>query len=292
MSRLRASAYSVLTLPIILISLAVTPRTAVVAGRSDPAAEVRFAVIGDSGTGLKPQYEIGRQMELLHKKEGFGFVLMLGDNIYPNGNPRLFKRRFEEPYKPLLDDGVKFYASLGNHDVVKGGPGEREYKDFNMEGRNYYTFIKGNGLMQFFALDSTEMKAEQLAWLEDELKKSQAHWKIAFFHHPLYSTCEKHGSSVHLRDLLEPLFVKYKVNVVFSGHDHVYERLKPSQGVYYFVSGAAGQLRKGNINRNDPLFEAGNDSENSFLYVTANSDHIYVEAIGSAGEKLDEISIP
>src|SRR6516225_3507368 len=162
------------SLPLLLISISgvMIERARVRSDSAGPAAEVRFAVIGDSGTGQKPQYEVGRQMDLLHKKEGFGFVLMLGDNIYPNGNPRLFKRRFEEPYKALLDDGVKFYASLGNHDVIKGGPGEREYPEFNMQGRNYYSFVQGDGLVQFFALDSTHMNPGQLGWLEDELRKS------------------------------------------------------------------------------------------------------------------------
>src|SRR6516225_12267063 len=157
---------------IIILTILGTLPPAVVRGSRVVAAEVRFAVIGDSGTGQKPQYEIGRQMDLLYQKEGFGFVLMLGDNIYPNGNPKLFKRRFEEPYKALLEDGVKFYASLGNHDVIKGGPGEREYPEFNMQGRNYYSFVQGDGLVQFFALDSTHMNPGQLGWLEDELRKS------------------------------------------------------------------------------------------------------------------------
>jgi hypothetical protein len=288
----RALSSKLLAVLVAVFCLEATPWTAARGGRSDSAAEVKFAVIGDSGTGRSPQYEIGRQMDLLHKKEGFGFVLMLGDNIYPNGNPKLFKQRFEEPYKALLEDGVKFYASLGNHDVVKGGPGEREYPEFNMQGRNYYSFVQGDGLVEFFALDSTHMNPGQLGWLEDELRKSVSTWKIAFFHHPLYSTCLKHGSDLHLRSCLEPLFVKYGMNVVFSGHDHAYERLKPSQGVYYFVSGAAGQLRKGNINRNDPAFAAGNDSVNSFVYVTVNREQLVVQAISLNGERLDEVTIP
>src|SRR5215471_17906844 len=202
MRRSRGLADKLLGGPIVLIIivtiLGMLPR-AVVLGSRVVADEVRFAVIGDSGTGQKPQYEIGRQMDVLRKKEGFGFVLMLGDNIYPNGNPRLFKQRFEEPYKALLEHGVKFYASLGNHDVIKGGPGEREYERFNMQGRDYYSFVEGGGLVQFFALDSTRMSPEQLAWLEGELQKSVARWKVAFFHHPIYSTCLKHGSSLHLR---------------------------------------------------------------------------------------------
>ena len=59
-------------------------------------------------------------MKAYREKVHFDFVLMLGDNIYPHGEAALFKPRFEEPYKDLLKDGVKFYASLGNHDLELG----------------------------------------------------------------------------------------------------------------------------------------------------------------------------
>ena len=117
-----------------------------------------------------------------------------------------------------------------------------------MNGQRYYTYARNN--VRFFALDSTLMDRKQLAWLEAALRDAREEWKICYFHHPLYSNAARHGSSVDLRVLLEPIFVKYGVNVVFSGHDHVYERIKPQKGIYYFVSGAAGQLRRGNM---DPL---------------------------------------
>ena len=65
---------------------------------------------------------------------------MLGDNIYGGKSPADFKRKFEDPYRPLLDAGVKFYASLGNHDDTN----ERLYKPFNMDGKRYYSFKRGN----------------------------------------------------------------------------------------------------------------------------------------------------
>src|SRR4051812_45645243 len=73
---------------------------------------VRFALIGDSGTGERRQFEVGRQLADYRRKFRFDFVLMLGDNIYGAETSVDFQRKFEEPYKPLLDGGVKFYASL------------------------------------------------------------------------------------------------------------------------------------------------------------------------------------
>ncbi len=112
-------------------------------------------------------------------------MIILGDNIYGGSHPKDCERKFERPYKALLDASVKFYASLGNHD----NPNERFYKFFNMNGSNYYTFKKGN--VRFFALDSNYMDAKQLAWLQKELRDSgTSDWKICFFHHPLYSFWE------------------------------------------------------------------------------------------------------
>ena len=136
---------------------------------------------------------------------------------------------------------MKFQASLGNHDR----PENVSYKPYNMNGQRYYTYARNN--VRFFALDSTLMDRKQVAWIEPRCRDAREDWKICYFHHPLYSNADRHGSSVDLRVLLEPIFVKYGVNVVFSGHDHVYERLKPQKGIYYFVSGSAGQLRKGNM---------------------------------------------
>jgi len=133
---------------------------------------VRFALIGDSGTGERRQFEVGRQMADYRQKFHFDFVLMLGDNIYGPEAPVDFQRKFEEPYKPLLDGGVKFYASLGNHD----DPNERFYKPFNMGEKRYYNFKNGNA--EFFVLDSTYMDPQQLDWLAKSLSGSSSEWKM------------------------------------------------------------------------------------------------------------------
>jgi 3',5'-cyclic AMP phosphodiesterase CpdA len=158
---------------------------------------------------------------------------MMGDNLYSGSGPKDYKKKFEEPYKALLDSGLKFYAALGNHDNTD----ERNYKPFNMGGQRYYTFKPKNGV-RVFALDTNYMDQPQLRWLETELTASGSDWKIVFFHHPLYSSGGTHGSDYQLRAQLEPLFLKHGVDAVFSGHEHFYERIKPQKGIYYFTSAA------------------------------------------------------
>ncbi len=244
---------------------------------------VRFGVIGDSGTGETPQYDVGRQLAASHEKFPFTFVIMMGDNLYGSQRPPDYVTKFEAPYKILLDAKVAFYAALGNHD----DPNQRLYTPFNMGGKRYYSFKKGN--VRFFALDSTYMDPIEVAWLEQELMSSGSDWKIAYFHHPLYSS-GMHGSQTDLRAVIEPLFLKYGVDVVFSGHEHFYQRIKPQKGIYYFVSGAAGQLRKGDIKPSD-LTAAAFDSDQSFMLVEVSGKELSFQAISRTGRTVDKGTI-
>lgn len=246
----------------------------------DKPDAVRFAVIGDNGTGETPEYQVGEQMTLAHKAFPFPFVLMMGDNIYGGKSPADFRRKFEDPYKTLLDEGVKFYASLGNHD----DPNERYYKLYNMNGQRYYTLRDKN--VEFFALDSTYMSPQQLEWIEKQLSGSNAAWKICFFHHPLYSAAHYHGPNLDLRKELQPLFEKYGVNVVLSGHEHVYERIKPQYGIYYFVLGNSGQLRAHDL-RPSPETAKGFDTDRSFMLMEISGDELDFQTFSRAGETVD-----
>ena len=153
-----------------------------------------------------------------------------------------------------------------------------------MDGKRYYTYVRNN--VRFVALDSTQMDPAQVQWVEETLRDAKEAWKICYFHHPLYSNAARHGSSVDLRVVLEPIFVKYGVNVVFSGHDHVYERIKPQKGITYFVSGAAGQLRRGNL-RPDADTAAYFDQDQSFMLVEIADDEMSFAAISRAGSTVD-----
>jgi predicted MPP superfamily phosphohydrolase len=243
---------------------------------------VRFAVIGDSGTGGGAQKEIAAQIASARREFTFEFALMLGDNLYGGDGPRDYRKKFEEPYKALIDAGVKFYAALGNHD----DPSERFYKPFNMNGERYYSFKAPRGSVRFFALDSNYMSKEQLVWLEKELSTSDSGWKICFFHHPPYSSGEAHGSDTALREQVEPLFVKYGVDAVFTGHEHFYERVKPQKGIAYFISGSSAKLRKGNI-ENSELTAKGFDRGYTFMLVEIDGDQLYFQTIDEKGQTVD-----
>ena len=240
-----------------------------------------FAVIGDTGTGERPEYEIASRLAEYHKLYPFDVVLMMGDNLYGGKRPQDFQKKFEEPYKALLDAGVKFYAVLGNHDDVN----QRSYKLFNMGGQRFFTFKPRNGI-RFFALDSNYMDKTQLVWLEKELAASGSDWKIAYFHHPLYSSGAAHGSDLPLRAILEPLFVKYNVSVVLSGHDHFYERMKPQSGILYFVVGGSAKLRIGNP-RGGAFSEVSFAKDNSFVLMEIKGDELFFQAISRGGRTID-----
>lgn len=241
---------------------------------------VRFAVIGDNGTGEQPQFDVANQMARAHAKFPFEFVVMLGDNIYGGKGAAGFKRKFEDPYKALLDAGVKFYASLGNHD----NPSESFYKPYNMGGKRYYSFKTGN--VSFYALDSSYMDPAQIDWIEQQISADNNNWKICFFHHPFYSHAKFHGSDVDLRARLEPIFVKAGVNVVLNGHEHVYERLKPMKGIYYWVLGNSGQLRAHDLVPS-PDTAKGFDTDRSFMLVEIAGDELYFQTISRTGETID-----
>jgi hypothetical protein len=256
-----------------------------------PQAEssIRFAVLGDTGTGERAQYDVGAQLWKSHAVFPFEFVITVGDNMYGSERPQDYSRKFELPYKPILDAKIPFYASLGNHD----DPNQVYYKPFNMEGKRFYSFKKdklGNPGVRFFALDSNYMSREQLEWLEKNLAASGSDWKIPFFHHPLYSSGGRHGSEQDLRTQLEPLFVKYGVNVVFAGHEHFYERLKPQKGIYYFTAGGSAKLREGDIQRT-AMTEIGFDADNSYMLVEIAGDQMHFQTLSRAGRRIDSGTI-
>jgi 3',5'-cyclic AMP phosphodiesterase CpdA len=244
------------------------------------AGSVKFAAIGDNGNGDREQYEVGQQMAKSRAAFAFDFVIMLGDNMYGGQSPADFVRKFEQPYAALLKDGVTFQASLGNHDRVD----QINYKPFNMNGQRYYSYVRGNA--RFFALDTTLMDQKQVAWLDASLRDAREEWKICYFHHPLYSNAARHGSSVDLRVILEPVFVKHGVDVVFAGHDHVYERIKPQKGITHFVSGAGGQLRRGNMRPTDQT-AAYFDQDRSFMLAEIVGSELHFQSIARTGEVVD-----
>lgn len=258
------------------------PRPAVRLPLPNTPGSFKFGVLGDFGTGARSQYELAARMAGLHQRFKYQTVVLTGDNLYGSEGPQDFRKKFELPYKPLLDAGVKFYASLGNHDARE----QRFYRLFNMDGRLYYTFSPELGI-RFFALESTYPEPEQIRWLEKELAASNSAWKIVFFHHPLYSSGDRHGSDLRLREVLEPLFLRYNVSVVLNGHDHFYERVKPQKGIAYFVVGSGGQLRKGDLDRTTGLTMKGFDTDLAFMAAEIVGDTMHFQVISRLGQTVD-----
>lgn len=251
---------------------------------------IKFAVIGDSGRGWQPQHEVAAQMVAFRQRFDFTFVLMAGDNIYEGpATPEDYRLKFEEPYKLLRGAGVKFYAVLGNHD----DPKQVNYAPFNMDGDRYYTFTppvdpitRWDTRVRFFALDSTNLDGEQMQWFEHEAAESRAEWKIALLHHPLYTSGRYTLQARASRFTLESSFVNGGIDVAFSGHEHIYQRSEPQQGILYFISGGAGSLREGDSSPSRSIAKSY-DADFHFMLVEIADEGFYFQAINRKGETID-----
>ena len=246
------------------------------------SSSLKFFVLGDFGTGDREQYALADRMAAVQQAFQATLVITVGDNLYGGERPQDFKKKFEDPYKALLDRGVKFYASLGNHDARE----QSHYAPFNMGGRTHYSFDAPRGNVKFIAIESDYPTPKQIAWLKEELASNNA-WIIPYFHHPLYSSGRRHGPHVDLRATLEPLFLASNVTVVFTGHEHFYERTKPQQGLTHFIVGSGGQLRKGNLDKRSEITAKGFDTDRAFLAVEIDGDELFFNAIDTTGAVVD-----
>ena len=242
-----------------------------------------FVIAGDVGTGDNRQYAVAKTMSCYFAANPFPLVLLLGDNIYEYGEMEKIEATFEIPYQVLLQQEVKFYAALGNHDTDNVNRGEKQisYPGFNMGGR-YYTFTRGN--VQFFAIDTNPEAPwlEQLDWLEQELRQSKKPWKVVFGHHQIYAS-GKRGVNRELADKLTPLFSRYEVQLYFNGHEHHYERTKPINGTTYVTSGNGAKLR--DVGESD--WTAYSVSRLGFAAVEVYTDRLEIMGVGTNGKVFD-----
>lgn len=263
---------------------------------------VRLIALGDSGKGKgkSRQFSISSALNLLYAEKTFeSGILLLGDNLDCNSDDAAnvedaSRRSFEKPFADLLTEGVPFYAVLGNHD---NNPLIREfelkYPLFHMEGHRYYSKLFGDGLMETFMLDSNtlyskESEPEQIAWLERSLAESKAAWKVVVLHNPVYTTAKRHPSDPHMIEKLEPIFRKYGVSIVLQGHNHLYERLSPIQGITYITAGSGGTINENDLRPNAPERMAGNDQTEVFLMLEFDERTCHLMAYDSLGSVVDE----
>jgi len=241
------------------------------------AGSTTFALIGDSGSGDAAQKEVASAMVRYYTTaRRFTFVLMLGDNLYDDD----YQGEFSVPYQGLLDRGVLFYAAIGNHDREL----EQHFKPFHMTDRLYFAFTEGNA--RFVALNSNHpADRAQLAWFDTAFGGTGTKWRIAFFHHPLFSSGEHaQESRDSIRPALEPALLANHVDVVFTGHDHLYERIAPQRGIRYFVSGGGGR----NLYAfHKSAFDEVGFSVHHFMVVEIAGDQLFFEAVTPSGKTLD-----
>jgi len=253
---------------------------------------LRFAAIADTGWGGAEQYGLAKAMALAYQNSPFQFVVLAGDNIYPNGEVERMGQAFEQPYQFFLQRQIPFYAVLGNHDIrIDDGTPQIAYSKSNplfyLPSRYYY-FSEKN--VDFFALD-TNYNAEwrsQLPWLYKSLQMSRAKWKIVFGHHPFYSSGQ-HGSNPDFIKYLSPVFREFGVNLYLCGHDHNYERFSNINGTTYIVHGGGGA----------PLYPLKQrlpisnffQSVHSFVLFSIYGDRILLEARDSQNRTIDRAEI-
>jgi calcineurin-like phosphoesterase family protein len=236
-----------------------------------------FALIGDAGSGDDPQQAVAKAMlNYFVTARRFKFVLLLGDNLYDDD----YTGEFSRPYKDLLDRGVKFYAALGNHDRDL----QIHFKPFNMNDRDYYSFDDGN--VRFAALNSNHPNdPAQLKWLDTVFADAPDKWRICFFHHPLYSS-GRHAMESRdvIRPALEPALTRNRVHVVFSGHEHLYERIRAEKAIQYFVSGGGGRYLY-DVRPSD--FDEVAVSDHHFMVAQIAGDRMFFEAITPEQKVID-----
>jgi Icc-related predicted phosphoesterase len=258
-----------------------SPTGTVVYEPFDPAPSFHLAGAGDIGDSGARLDVSGAAIAAIGGTTPYDALLLLGDNVYPAGDPALLPATVFEPFGAVLDQGTELYAILGNHDV-KNGHGPAQMEALGMPGR-WWSQRFGDVLLM--GLDSNTPDDEhQLQFLERTLAESDATWKIVALHHPPYSAGYQ-GSDHAARDAFAPIFERYGVQLVLSGHDHDYQRSDPIDGVVYVVSGgAAGTRRTGTAD-----FTAVSFSWHHFLDIGVFPDRLVLRAVNQDLRVADEL---
>jgi Icc-related predicted phosphoesterase len=249
----------------------------------DPLPAIHIGVVGDIGDSGTRLDRTARAMAQVGNTDPYDVLLLLGDNVYPSGDPARLRATVFEPFAGVLDEGAMLLAILGNHDVKRGNA-DPQMRALGMPGRWWSRDI---GDVTIVGLDSNEPdNPAQRAFLEQTLATSDARWKIVALHHPPYSAGYQ-GSSQHVRDVFAPIFERYGVQLVLSGHDHDYQRSNKINGVTYVVSGgAAGARRTGERD-----FTAVSFSWHHFVDIAVFNGRLVVRAVNQDRRVADEFAL-
>lgn len=245
---------------------------------------IRVLAFGDFGTGSPAQIDTAKAMVAYHKLHAFDFGITLGDNFYSTGMGSPDDPRWQTQWEQLCPMGIRFYATLGNHDWggLDSPAAEILYSQKSPDWRlpaPYYTFTAGS--VQFFAFDTVEINEAELEWLDSELTKSTAQWKVVYGHYHIYSATR--GDNKVLIERLLPILKRDHVDVYLNGHDHNLQEEKPEDGVHFFVSGGAGAGLYEFNPYDRTIFK---QKVNGFTVLEANGTTLKVSFVGTDGKEL------
>jgi 3',5'-cyclic AMP phosphodiesterase CpdA len=266
-----------------------------------PVTGSRFAVLGDAGGDRAGQRRVARTLRRAHKDRPFGAVLLLGDNAHEG---RSFKDAIDRPYRKLGKRGVRFFPVLGNHDVSEGRA-RAQRKHFGVP--RHYRVRPAPGV-DAFAIDTTlfqkgseelygpelaTLRSRELAWLDRQLAKSSARYKIVYGHHSMYTSVRAGDpeQTALLRQELEPVLVRNKVALYLAGHYHYYERTAPIGGVTHMVSGGGGSKLVQPDARAPHPRQVAVPEHHVILFERA-KDGLRFETVSASGETIDEGVLP
>jgi 3',5'-cyclic AMP phosphodiesterase CpdA len=222
-------------------------------------------------------------MDGIEDFDEYDALLLLGDNVYPAGDPAELENTVRQPFAGVLDGPTELWAILGNHDV-KDGNGPPQMEALGMPGRWWSTTI---GDVLLVGLDSNEADdPEQLAFAERVLATADEPWKIVLIHHPPYSAGYQ-GSNMEVREIWTPIFERYGVQLVLSGHDHDYQRNVEMDGVTYVVTGGAAGTRR----TAEEDFTEVSFSWHHFVDVAVFDDRLVLRAVNQDQRVADEVTI-
>jgi predicted phosphodiesterase len=260
-----------------------SPKGTVAYAPYDPPPRLRFAAAGDVGDSGSRIGATGAAIARIGGDDPYDALLLLGDNVYPAGDPAALAETVFGPFGDVLRRGTQLFAIVGNHDVKKRH-GDAQLRALGMPGRWWARTIEN---VLVVGLDSNHPEnPEQRAFLEQQLSSSTARWKIVLVHHPPYSAGYQ-GSSKDVRAAFAPAFAAHGVQLVLSGHDHDYQRSKPIDGVTYVVSGAAAGTRR----TGEAGFTAVSFSWHHFVDLAVFPDRLVGRAVNQDGRVADEFTL-
>ncbi len=257
------------------------------APEADTSERIDFVVFGDSGGGGPDQAAVAEQITSVP----IDFLLHTGDVAYTSGTLDQFETNYFQMYESWLGELPVFPAS-GNHDYVTADLGPfREVFELPENGgqsgrERWYSFDWGP--VHVTVLDTENGSDAQTRFLEQDLASTDRPWRVVIAHKGPYSS-GSHGSNGTFRQLYEPILQRHGVQVVFTGHDHHYERTHPIGGVTYILTGGGGMSTRPVSPHEWTDFAT---DVLHFVYVSIEGDTMRVHAIDATGQEFDGVEIP